>query len=135
MVVEHAHGQPEHVLEVDPPGAGLAPFVAVEDAAHQLGGDRRVVRLGPQRAEIRAGRDLVRDAMRDRGGLPGAGPREDRDRAADGLGGRTLSLVQAVEDASRIHSPGAYPGARARLSADRPSDLTRRSAPTWSTGT
>ena len=54
-LVEQAHREPEHVLEVDPPGPFLAALVPVEDRAHQLDGDRRGVLLGVEDLQV-AGR-------------------------------------------------------------------------------
>ena len=43
VLVEQPQREPEHVLEVEPPHRALAPLVAVVDAVHQVGGDRRLV--------------------------------------------------------------------------------------------
>ena len=53
----------------------------------------------------RAGRDLIGDAVRDGGGLAGAGAGEDGDRAANRLGRLTLLVVQPLEDLLGAHRP------------------------------
>ena len=45
----------------------------------------------------------VRDPMRDRPRLPGAGSREDDDRPVKGLGDGALLVVEAVEGVLRLH--------------------------------
>jgi hypothetical protein len=53
--------------------------------------------------EKRAGRDLVRDPMRDRRRLAGARPGEDADRTPHGLRGQPLLRVQPSEDPLLVH--------------------------------
>ncbi len=55
VLVEQPQREPEHVLEIEPPHRGLAPLVAVVDAVHQVGGDRRLVVA--ELAEVPLGRD------------------------------------------------------------------------------
>ena len=64
------------------------------------------------------GRDLIRDAVRDRGGLAGAGSGQDGDRSALRSGRLTLFLVQSLEDLLSVHTSDRTSDDR-RLLADR----------------
>ena len=102
MLVEQPQHEPEHVLEIEPPHRALAPLVAVVDAKHQVGGDRRLVvaelvEVPPGRdhpvlrpldlaGELAAGEELVRR------GQPVGERRDERSLVVEHLGERLAGV-------------------------------------------
>ena len=87
----------ERVEGVDRDAGGACAEQRVSRVAH-LG--RRAAREGDGEAVLRrhaAVRHQVRDAVRQRAGLAGAGPGEDQQRPFDDLGGAALLRIERAE--------------------------------------